>query len=362
MKPTRVTQYVADLRSGDAVSDIVRAFHRLLRGWGFDARLAAAGWGDDLRAEVEAYQQCTATADEAHLHVYHFSVACSPMTEHFRRQPGRKMLVYHNITPPEWFLGYDEGALWATGLARHELAGLRDCVEMASSYSAYNLRELEDLGFRRVVRVPLVLDFARFTTPPDSGHLERMDDGDTHLVFVGRLAPNKCQEDVIRVFWHYHRCIQPKSRLHLVGPHSIPSYVERLKGLVHDLQLDGRVDMGGRVSDAVLAATYQGSQVFVCMSEHEGFCVPLLEAMHYRVPVVAYAAGAVPDTMGDAGLLVREKRYAAIAEAVHLLVTDEALRARVIARQTERLRSFEEKNAAESLRKVLDEWLLQTVP
>ena len=357
MSSSRVTQYVADLRSGDAVSDIVRAFHRLLRGWGFDARIAAAGWGDDLRAEVEPYQQCTSASGESHLHIYHFSVACSPMTEHFRRQPGRKMLVYHNITPPEWFLGYDEGALWATGLARHELASLRDCVEVASSYSAYNLQELEELGFRRVVRVPLVLDFARFTTRADEARLRALDDGDTHLLFVGRLAPNKCQEDVVRVFWHYHRRIQPKSRLHLVGPHSIPGYVERVRTLVRDLGLEDRVDLGGRVSDAELASLYQGSQAFVCMSEHEGFCVPLLEAMHYRVPVVAFAAGAVPDTMGDAGLLVRTKWHAAIAEAVHLLVTDAALRTRVITRQEERLRAFEEKNAAESLRKVLDEWL-----
>lgn len=357
MKPTRVTQYVADLRSGDAVSDIVRAFHRLLKGWGFQARIAAAGWGDDLRGEVEAYAQCTADASEPHLHVYHFSVACSPMTEHFRRQPGRKMLVYHNITPPEWFLGYDEGALWATGLARHELASLQDCVEIASSYSTYNLGELEDLGFPRVVRVPMVLDFTRFGTPPDPERLRALQDGDTHMLFVGRVAPNKCQEDVVRIFWHYQRRINPKSRLHLVGPHSIPTYVERLRGLIGDLGLTDRVDLAGRVDDGTLAALYRGSRAFICMSEHEGFCVPLLEAMHSGVPVVAYAAGAVPDTMGRAGLLVREKRYDAIAEAVHRLVADAGLRDRVLARQAEHLRSFEEKNAADRLRKVLDEWL-----
>jgi glycosyltransferase involved in cell wall biosynthesis len=351
-----VTQYVADLQTGDAVGDIVRAIDRLLKRWGVTATMAAAGWGTELRGEVMPYQQAGAVSGE-HLHIYHFSVACSPLTAHFKAQRGAKMLIYHNITPPQWFKGYDEGALWATGLARSELAGLKGHVDVAASYSAYNCQELRDLGFERVEQIPFVLDFSRFKVTADAALLAKLRDGgsDRHnVLFVGRLAPNKCQEDVVRAFFRYGRSIEPRSHLYLVGPHSIPTYVDRVRELIHGLGLDERVTLSGRVTDAELAAYYEGADAFLCMSEHEGFCVPLLEAMHYGVPVLAYAAAAVPDTMGPAGVLVRDKKFDEIAEMLHLLITDAALRQQIIEGQREQLKRFDENAADEGLRRALE--------
>ncbi|MBM3462319.1 MAG: glycosyltransferase family 4 protein [Armatimonadetes bacterium] len=355
----RIIQYVADLQSGDAVSDIVRAFDRLFKKWGHTASIAAAGWGEDLRGLVIPYQDLPAPLTSPGLmeilHIYHFSVACSPLTEKFRKLPGRRMVVYHNITPPEWFHGYDEAALWSTGLARAELAGLRENVDLALSYSPYNVGELRDLGFQKVDTVPFVLDFARFQVEPDQALLYKLkQDQPTNLLFVGRFAPNKCFEDVVRLFYFYHRTINRNSKLYLVGPHSIPAYVARVKGLVNELGLADSVSLPGRVSDAELAAYYRAADVFVSMSAHEGFCVPLLEAMQNSVPVLAYAAAAVPDTMGDGGILCLEKNFPVLAEMVHLLASDEALRARVISQQALRLTGFDADAAESGLRAVVE--------
>src|SRR5207248_9656296 len=167
----------------------------------------------------------------------------------------------------------------------------------------------------------------------------------------GRLAPNKAQHDLIKALAAYRRLYDPRARLHLVGTSSSESYRTALVAYADALDLVDAVEFTGSVSDGELAAHYRAADVFVCVSEHEGFCVPLLEAMHHRVPIVAYSAAAVPETVGDAGVLLDAKDAYTVATAVHRVVTDNELRAQLIEAGIERLREFD---IAKSRRQLLD--------
>ena len=159
-------------------------------------------------------------------------------------------------------------------------------------------------------------------------------------MFVGRLSPNKRFEDIILTFYHIKKFVRPDARLLLVGSvQKMTPYFEFLQALVSRLGLSDVV-FTGHVSTSQLVAYYQCASVYLSMSEHEGFCVPLLECMHFGVPVVAYKAAAVPETLGGSGILVTDKNYVAVAELVGLLVEDGGLRDQVVARQRERLCDF----------------------
>jgi glycosyltransferase involved in cell wall biosynthesis len=204
--------------------------------------------------------------------------------------------------------------------------------------------------------VPILLDGAAIdATPPDPATFARLSDpkasGGADWLFVGRLAPNKAQHDIVKAFAAYRRLYDADARLHLVGGSSSHQYETALTAFVDALDLGGAVEITGGVSAGGLTAHFETADVYVVASEHEGFCVPLLEAMHHRVPIVAYAATAVPETLGDAGLLLDAKDAYTIATAVHRVVTDTALRTQLIDAGIARLREFD---LAKSRRKLLD--------
>nr|MDP9332102.1 glycosyltransferase [Actinomycetota bacterium] len=191
--------------------------------------------------------------------------------------------------------------------------------------------------------------------PPDPAELGRLSDaragGGVDWLFVGRLAPNKAQHDIVKAFAADRHLYDDRARLHLVGASSSHRYETALSDFVEALGLGDAVQIAGPVSAAALTAHYETADVYVIASEHEGFCVPLLEAMHHRVPIVAYSAAAVPETVGDAGLLLDAKDAYTVATAVHRVVTDNELRAQLIEAGIERLREFD---IAKSRRKLLD--------
>ena len=183
----------------------------------------------------------------------------------------------------------------------------------------------------------------------------RLDDGWINFLFVGRLAPHKRQEDVVRAFAWYNRDINRRSRLLLVGTVGLERYLYHLYEVVKSVEMEEHVIFTGHASFAELVAYYRVAHVFLCMSEHEGLCVPLLESMYHRVPIIAYAAAGVPDALGGAGILVNEKDYPVIAEMAHLLVEDEELRRRVLRRQEQRLTAFAPAAIAERFQRYVEE-------
>ncbi|RQD92770.1 glycosyltransferase, partial [Methanosalsum natronophilum] len=211
--------------------------------------------------------------------------------------------------------------------------------DIALGDSEYNRYELEQMGYPNTGVLPLLIDYSIYTSWNHDLCNTYSDDW-VNILFVGRISPNKKHEDIIKVFYYYKK-IKPKSRLFLPGGYGgCEPYFHSLQTLVQDLQLSD-VHFPGKVPIEDLVSYYQVSDIFLCMSEHEGFNVPLVESMYFGVPIIAYNACAIPHTLGDAGILVKSKSYIEIAELINLIVEDQAIRERLISRQRERLKAFD---------------------
>jgi glycosyltransferase involved in cell wall biosynthesis len=217
--------------------------------------------------------------------------------------------------------------------------------------------ELEAVGFHPTGVLPLLLDRDQLALPPSPTVLEMFDDDKTNFLFVGRIIPNKRFEDLIKVFYIYQKYIEPNCRLILVGESKgFERYFDALVRYIDELELKDVV-LTGHVDTDDLVAYYQVADLFLCLSEHEGFCVPLIEAFRFGVPVMAFEAGAVPETLGGAGILVREKRFDEIAEMAHLLVHDEDFRQKVIAGQYGVLEKMDQRDDASLLMGFIEQFI-----
>jgi glycosyltransferase involved in cell wall biosynthesis len=335
-----VNQWVPAAHRGDAIGDSARRVRDLLRTLGHRSELYALTIDDDLVDDVRPFDD--AGARRGDLTIFHYALP-SPMTSAFASLPRGRIVQYHNVTPAAFFAPYDPGLFRLAALGRQELATLVGSVELALGDSEYNRQELESLGFSPTGVFPIAVDTARITRPVERPALDAiLDDGLVNFLFVGRIAPNKKIEDHIRLAECYKRYVDAYYRFIFVGRHDVvPRYYAMIRALMTEYRmLDDRFLFTGAVSDAELAVYYRHAAVYISMSEHEGFCVPLLEAMAADVPVLAYAAGAVPDTLGGAGVQFAPKDLEYAAELLGALAFDDRLRADVIAGQRRRLLDF----------------------
>ena len=253
------------------------------------------------------------------------------------------MLQYHNITPAAFFAPYSPGLFRLASIGRQELASLVGHVDLALGDSEFNRRELEELGFAPTGVLPIAVDTGRITDAPRRPALEKiLGDGLINILFVGRIVPNKRIDDHIRLAEVYKRYVDSYYRFIFVGRYDgVPAYYAQVRALIAEYRmLPDRFWFTGPVPDEDLAAFYRWADAYVSLSEHEGFCVPLIEAMAADVPVLAYAAGAVPETLGGAGVLLAPKDLEVAAEMLGMLVYDRPLRARVLDGQRTRLKDF----------------------
>ena len=278
------------------------------------------------------------------------------MTEAFAALPGGRVLQYHNITPAHFFAPYDPGLFRLASIGRRELATLAGRVDLALGDSEFNRRELEALGFEPTGVMPIAVDTAASRTRPRRPALEAvLDDGLVNFLFVGRIAPNKRIEDHIRLAEQYKRYVDAYYRFIFVGrTDGVPRYYAAIRALIAQYEMPpDRFIFTGPVPDEDLAAYYRTASVYVSLSEHEGFCVPLLEAMAADVPVLAYASTAVPDTLGGAGVLFSPKDLEHAAELLGLLAYDTGCGRSVIAGQRRRLADFGDARIERDLRAVI---------
>jgi L-malate glycosyltransferase len=352
-----VNQWVPAAHRGDAVGDGARRMRNLLRGMGHEAEVYALTIDDDLEGDVLPFS--AAASARGDVTILHFAIP-SPMTDAFARLPRGRVLLYHNVTPASFFAPYDSALFRLASLARQELAGLVGDVDLALGVSDYNRRELEALGFDKTGVLPLAVDWSRVTKPVSLPALESvLDDEFVNFLFVGRIAPNKKIEDHIRMAEHYKRYVDAFYRFIFVGRcDAVPQYYAVIRALMSEFQLPhDRFIFTGPVSDDELAVYYRRAAVYISLSEHEGFCAPLIEAMAADVPVLAYAAAAVPETLGGAGVQFAPKDLEYAAEMAGALAFDDDLRARVIAGQRARLADFGEDRVIQSLGHSLETFL-----
>jgi glycosyltransferase involved in cell wall biosynthesis len=330
--PRGVHQLLAALSYGDAIGNEALAIRRLLRSAGFASEIFAESVHPRMAGEARPLWQYPRVSGSETVCLFHFSIgsAAGPLIHGL---PDRLVIVYHNITPPEFFLGFHRHLAGLCYHGRRELAAFAARAELALGDSEFNRSELAAAGYRSTGVLPIVLDPAALSGPPSPVVRRLYGDGRANLLFVGRIIPNKKIEDLIRVFAVYRRYVDPRSRLLLVGDtRGHERYLGRLRELVDELRVDDVV-FTGHVDEDELVAYYSVASVFLCLSEHEGYCVPLVEAMRAGVPVVAFAAGAVPETLRGGGVLLREKRPEVVAELLHALVSDAGLRSKVLETQ-----------------------------
>jgi glycosyltransferase involved in cell wall biosynthesis len=336
----RVHQWVPAAHKGDAIGDSARKVRGMLRAMGHESELFALSIDDDLRHDVRPFSD--PASRRADVTIFHFALP-SPMSEAFAALPHGRVLQYHNVTPARFFAPYAPSLFRLASIARAELASLAPATDLALGDSAYNRQELDELGFTHTGVMPIAVDTDRLTHAPRQPVLEEiLDDGLVNFLFVGRIAPNKKIEDHIRLAEQYKRYVDAYYRFIFVGRYDVvPQYYASIRALLAQYEmLDDRFIFTGPVPDAELAAYYRASSVYVSLSEHEGFCVPLLEAMAMDVPVLAYSEAAVPDTLGGAGIQFAPKDLEYAAELLGMLAFDESPREQVIAGQRRRLQDF----------------------
>jgi glycosyltransferase involved in cell wall biosynthesis len=335
-----INQWVPAAHTGDAIGDSARVVREMLRRRGRRSDLFALTMDDDLRGDVLPFSDPGARAGD--LTIFHFALP-SPMTEAFAKLPGKRVLQYHNITPASFFAPYDAQLFRLAALGRQELRSLVGRVDLALGDSEFNRQELEALGFAATGVLPIAVNTGRITNAPRRPALEKiLGDGLINILFVGRIVPNKRIEDHIRLAELYKRYVDSYYRFIFVGRYDgLPRYHAQIRALIAEFQmLPDRFWFTGPVPDEDLAAFYRWADAYVSLSEHEGFCVPLVEAMAADVPVLAYAAGAVPETLGGAGVLFAPKDLEFAAEMLGMLVYDRPVRDAVLAGQRRRLQAF----------------------
>ena len=354
MAAPAVHQVLATLGYGDAIGNEVLGIQRVLRAAGYESRIFVETADRRLEHLTEDYRDLPEASHPDNILLHHFSLG-SRASRMAYALPDRMALIYHNITPPEYFIDVHPALVQLCYLGRRELGLYASRCDIGLGDSEYNRQELEALGFPRTDVLPVVPDFSHLAGPANYMQAGLFDDAWVNVMFVGRVIPNKKIEDVIRFFHAYKRWFNPRSRLLLVGSHGgFERYVAMLQNLVDRLGVSD-VHFLGHVSNAELTAYYELADVFLCASEHEGFCVPLVESFHMGVPVLAYAAAAVPATMDGAGVLYDDKDPVRVAALIDQVVTDRDLAERVVASQDAALDRLEAKDFAGTLLRFVDE-------
>lgn len=336
MSAPAIHQILNGFAEGDAISACARVLRDAARGWGSESELFAPPehTAPAARAECRPISEYRGRAGDVVLH--HYSIA-SPAVDLFAASPARKILVYHNITPAEFFTGFDDALAARLVDARARLADMVHIADDCWAVSEFNASELRAAGARSTRVFPLVFDPSPLDVPPEPDVQARFSARLTTYLTVGRIAPNKRIETLIEAFYWLHRTLNPYSRLVIVGSdRSCPRYHAMLRMLAGDFDLPN-VCFEGFASPRGLPTYYRCADVFVSTSEHEGYCLPLLEAMHCGVPVIAHAIGGMPEAMGGAGVLYADLKPAELAVLMHRVAQDRALRETVLDSQRRRL-------------------------
>jgi L-malate glycosyltransferase len=342
---------------GDAIGNQMLNLRAVLRRQGYGSEIFAEHIDPRLEGLPRPWEEYREYSTPDNILLMHYSLAYEPhLFDFVSTLPDRKVLVYHNITPWVFFRDLNGPYFTMTRQGRKQLRLLPSLVEMALGDSEYNRRELAEVGFRQTGVLPIAFNASSYAGVAPDPRVTNWLSGEewTNILFVGRLAPNKRFEDLISTFAYLKWHLRPKSRLLLVGTSAGTEEYEALL-----LRLVGRLGLAdvhflGHVSMSSLVACYQSSHVFLSMSEHEGFFVPLLESMYFGLPVVAYNAPAVAETLGGAGIMLNVKDHALAAETVNLVLEDRDLRDGIVKRQRERLKVFTVESVERRLLQYLD--------
>lgn len=336
----RIDQLIPAYHRGDAIGDTATHMRDYFRSQGFKSRIFCLSRDDGLENESELFAHYP-QPQAADVTILHYALP-SPLTPAFKDLPGKKVLLYHNITPEEFFSDYSLEMTRISRLGREELKTLPDATDLALADSEYNRLELEAVGFEHSAVMPLFIDYKKYDTPHSVFLHKLFNDDRINILFVGRIVPNKKIEDLIKTVFYYKKYISPLVRLIVVGKtSSLQEYYYGLQNLADSFYLmPEELCFTGHVTDAEMFALYQAADVFLSLSEHEGFGLPFVESMIFELPIIAYNCTAVPYTLGGAGILINNKDVDKVAELVRFTAADKGFRDKIIDSQKKRLEFF----------------------
>lgn len=354
----KIIQVAATFKYGDAIGNDILALNCLIKKMGYKTDIYAENLSPKLKNKSKHISKLNNLKSDD-IMIYHLSIG-TDLNFNLPNYLCKKILIYHNITPPHFFYGYDDNASKNCLYGLEGAKFLSDKVDYCLADSEYNKKDLINMGFKTKIDVlPILIPFDDYKKNPNVNLLNKYNDDFVNILFVGRVAPNKKHQDVITSFYYYKKYINKNSRLIFVGSYNEGDlYYNALLKFIEKLKLSDIIFTNSVAFDDILSY-YHLADVFLCMSEHEGFCVPLVEAMYFKVPVIAYDSCAVPETLGNGGIVIKNKNFIEIAELIHKLIVDVDLKEKVVNNQKNRLKHFSSKNVEDKFIEYISKFINQ---
>ncbi len=343
-----IEQFLPAFHYGDAIGNSTLSFHNFLKSKGIESRIIALTIDEileDIAIPFKDYKE-----DKNSIKILHFAIP-SPLTDFFKSIKGKKVMIYHNITPPEFFIDFSEDLVKFTNAGREHLKQLKNTFDLNISDSDYNGKELSDLGYKNVKTFPIIINLNDYKKPYNKAYYNLLKNERKNIIFVGRVTPNKKIEDLIKTLFFYRKYINPSIRLIIAGnTKTLPKYYHAVKDLAARFILtQDDVFFTGHIPFDELLSVYKLGDLFLSMSEHEGFCLPLIESNLFQIPVIAFNAGAVSQTLGNSGILINHKEFDKVAALIDEVLNNEVLNKELKKKAENRIKEYEEESNPELL-------------
>ena len=351
-----VEQFLPAFHYGDALGNSTLSFHRFLLEKGVQSRIIALTIDECLKDQAAFFQDYKNNPTPDSLKILHFAIP-SELTDYFLEIGGKKAMIYHNITPSYFFTDFSDDLVRFTHEGRKHLERLKDCFDISIADSSYNAGDLHALDYRNVNVSPLMIKLEDYDVSHNMGYYNLYNDERKNIIFVGRITPNKKIEDLIKVLFFYKKYLSPSIRLMVAGnTNTLPKYFKSVRDLASEFYLTSDdIVFTGHIPFDELLSVYRLGDVFLSMSEHEGFCLPLIESNYFETPVVAFDTGAVSETLGGAGIVFKEKKYDMVAGLVEKVLFDEQLQSKLKALMAQRIKKYKKDSQPEKLFALLKE-------
>ena len=348
LKKIKKHQLIPVLAPRDAVGDEVLAIRDVLRNLGYISEIYVETIHPEMSHESKKFFSSRKKFEEDIL-IYHHAVG-SKLADAILDSSSKIIMIYHNITPEDYFKGINDDVVESNRLGREQLTKLKDKVSLTITHSEFSSKELRRKGFSNVITIPFLIDFSSYDVKTDDELIKKFGNS-VNMLFVGRFVPHKRIENIIKIFAYYNTCINSNSNLFLVGSYvGMEKYYQWLRYLVEHSKLSN-VYFVTKLDDKELASYYKLADIYLSMSEHEGFGVPLVESMYFGIPIIAYNSSAVPDTLGGSGLVIDKENAEDVGELINLVLNDKKLAQKIIQKQHERLKAFDFKEIKSQLEK-----------
>jgi len=336
----KIVQILPSLSPGDAVSNDTIALKNVIRSMGYKTEIYAENIDKRIDKSLAKPLKKLRHLNPTDIIIYHKSIG-TDISFNIPKYNSRIIMRYHNITPSKFFFGYNNTIARLTSYGIDGAKYLADKVDYCLADSQFNKKDLIALGYKCDIDVlPILIPFEDYEKTPYQSIIDRYSDGNVNILFVGRIAPNKKHEDIIRSFYYYKKYINKSARLFFVGSYKgTEKYYAQLLEYVQILKLED-IYFTGHIKFNEILAYYKIADIFLCLSEHEGFCVPLVEAMYFNKPIIAYNSTATPYTLGGSGILINDKNPKVVAELINRVLSDDNLKAAIIKGQRGRLEHF----------------------